>query len=243
MRTDIACLAAIAALCGAFFNAGFAAEGPQPVARWTLDEPSEPGVYVGTGKAEGKPMVAFGKALPCAAHFGGGVELGEGGGGLEAALSLSDIVAGEFTVMFWVMIGEDASGTGYGELVSFGGQRGCGIRTMQHLRIDVNMAGRWHFVATGNQPKNEWVQVAYVFDGARGTLHVNGTAVTSESPLESEIPAYGDKIGVGTVRFRPTGEEIPESEWPANSFIGQIDDLRIYDRVLTGEEIEAAAKP
>ena len=75
-------------------------------------------------------------------------------------------------------------------------------------------------------PLNTWTHLASTYDGATLRLFVNGTQVSSL--------ARSGAVNTSTGALRIGGNTI-WSEW----FQGEIDELRIYDRVLSAAEIQA----
>jgi hypothetical protein len=75
-----------------------------------------------------------------------------------------------------------------------------------------------------------WYHVAYTFDGSTHRLFVNAAAVGSGTEVSP--------IGAPTiVRFGSYGSMV------AQLYSGRLDDVRLYDRVLSAAEITALAKP
>lgn len=75
-----------------------------------------------------------------------------------------------------------------------------------------------------------WYHVAYTFDGTTHRLFVNAAAVNSSGePAPTGAP--------NIVRFGSYGSMFSQL------YSGRLDDVRLYDRVLTAAEITALAKP
>ena len=75
-----------------------------------------------------------------------------------------------------------------------------------------------------------WYHVAYTFDGSTHRLFVNAAEVGSNS----ETPPTGTPT---VVRFGSFGSAT------AQLYTGRLDDVRLYDRVLSAAELTALAKP
>ncbi|MFP4608674.1 MAG: LamG domain-containing protein, partial [Candidatus Aenigmatarchaeota archaeon] len=73
----------------------------------------------------------------------------------------------------------------------------------------------------GNVPLNDWAHVVCVYDQSDRIIYVNGNEDDREN------------IGSGTVDFPPIQLVHPGSQ----TFDGNIDDVRLYDRALTPSEI------
>ncbi|MBN2132286.1 MAG: hypothetical protein JW741_22485, partial [Sedimentisphaerales bacterium] len=102
------------------------------------------------------------------------------------------------------------------------------------LRIEVN--GGYNYGAT-SLIDNQWHHVAIVLedDGSADVLetvlYVDGAVEASAASADEPI----DTPATGVVR-------IGESPWHNRPWVGQIDDVRIYDRVLTEAEIKEAMR-
>jgi len=84
-------------------------------------------------------------------------------------------------------------------------------------------------VAFSVMPKNEWVHLAWTFDGSDLTLYVNG--VDEEGPKPFSIgPDVDAQVEIGYNSNRPTVSE--------RTFHGSLDEFRIYDHALTEDEIQ-----
>lgn len=90
--------------------------------------------------------------------------------------------------------------------------------------------------------KYEWNHVAAVFDGKGGSikLYLNGEVVGERSitPGTAIAPAEDEKLLVGK---NSHGESIAAGSW--QMFSGLMDELKLYDRVLTAEELAPGEAP
>ncbi len=73
---------------------------------------------------------------------------------------------------------------------------------------------------------NEWYHCVFTFDGSEGVLYINGNIVAS-----NDINLESSDLGSFII-----GRAFPEFNFD-NFFRGNIDDIRIYNRVLSEEEI------
>jgi hypothetical protein len=94
----------------------------------------------------------------------------------------------------------------------------------------------WYIGSGGNKcsaplAPGLWIHLAGIFDGETLRLYINGTlADETESPF-ANIPSDGSfQIG----RMRANGTDVPTPGFP-----GVIDDVRVYNRALTADEILA----
>ena len=82
-------------------------------------------------------------------------------------------------------------------------------------------------VSTSSLADGQWHHVAAVYDGARKFLFVDGVLEASK--------AYA-----GTIRTNDLPVQLGlNAEFPQGQYDGRLDDLRIYDRALSGDEVRA----
>ena len=90
--------------------------------------------------------------------------------------------------------------------------------------------------------KYVWNHVAAVFDGKNGSmkLYLNGECVAEKSVTPGTViaPAADQKLLVGK---NAHGESLAAGSW--QMFSGLMDELKLYDRVLTAEELAPQAAP
>jgi len=84
-------------------------------------------------------------------------------------------------------------------------------------------------VAFSVMPKNEWVHLAWTFDGSDLTLYVNGVDEVGPKPF-SIGPDVDAQVEIGYNSNRPSVSE--------RTFHGSLDEFRIYDHALTEAEIQ-----
>jgi hypothetical protein len=78
--------------------------------------------------------------------------------------------------------------------------------------------------------QNRWVHFAVVYDGQRSTCYADGVSVSSELRALDTSPTNPFQIGL--------------YGWPQYYFNGVIDDVRLFDKALTPEEVQAiVARP
>ncbi len=78
-------------------------------------------------------------------------------------------------------------------------------------------------------PKNEWVHLTITFDGTNATLYVNGVDEVGPKPF-SIGPDVDAQVEIGYNSNRP--------ELSERTFHGYLDEVRIYDKALTADEIQ-----
>ncbi|NJQ07088.1 LamG domain-containing protein [Streptomyces lonarensis] len=213
-----------------------------PVAVLPLDEAADsPTVATVSGHA---PAVHRGAVASGVDGYDGRAVRYDGRTGRTVAAAPAVDTAGTFSVSAWVRL-DKATATGDGVVVSQSGEHGAGLTLEYSRELD-----RWQFGrATADSPAAEeayatqparfvardgaWVHLAGVRDAVAGTLrlYVDGAAV-AETRHDSAWSATGPLvIGAGT------------ADGPTDThFAGEIDELRLHNRVLTAGEVAAAAR-
>lgn len=128
-----------------------------------------------------------------------------------------------------------------------------GTETVGKLKIHVDNGKTANVDAwLGNydltNPWNKWNQVAVSYDEATSTfkVYVNGSNIAT-----SAMPGYGpiawknvDKMVFGTVHFQTSPSltsGATKQDW-ASFLNGKLDEVRIYNRALTGDEVSALVR-
>jgi hypothetical protein len=155
---------------------------------------------------------------------------------LESSADL-DLGAGDFTLAAWIwkeLPGNRvilAKGNGFGSPSqwSWGWED-----PPQAANAAFRTSNSYYTTAEASIPIQEWLHVAFVRKGGKGTSYVNGVRSGDEHDLAPVGDLTNDKpLTVGRRAYEPS------PAW----FRGKIDDLRIYTRALTAEEIRALAVP
>src|SRR5262249_14584711 len=94
------------------------------------------------------------------------------------------------------------------------------------FNVSTNASGERDLAGPSALPLNTWSHLAGTYDGSTLRLYVNGAQVASK--------AYTGTIATSTGPLRIGGNSI----WN-EYFTGRIDEVRIYNRVLTATEIQA----
>ena len=113
-----------------------------------------------------------------------------------------------------ILMKEQPGGFAYALYVTSGNQAAGYIRTSEGVQ-------------GGNLPVNTWSHITTTYDGALIRVYVNGVQVASIAKTGS--------VGVTTGPLRIGGNSI----WNTEFFQGRIDAVRIYNRALSGTEIQA----
>jgi len=143
---------------------------------------------------------------------------------------------GQFTVALWAFW--DGTGTfqhfltksaGWGEDTMMFQFELWGAHTNATYTDRVGVSYIPESVPFSIMPKNEWVHLALTFDGTNAVIYLNG--VDEEGPKAFSIgPDVEAQVEIGYNSNRP---EISE-----RTFHGSLDEVRIYDKALTADEIQ-----
>lgn len=142
----------------------------------------------------------------------------------EPELSLNEAA----TISCWVKIASfNPNGS---TLVRKDGNIGFNILNYQspnRLAIEVFRDGRQYRGFAGSPPVGAWAMLTATWNGTNFGLFINGVAqVVAQDDFARVVPVYPITIG----------GSIP---WQGENFNGVIDDVRIYNRALSQEEITA----
>lgn len=142
----------------------------------------------------------------------------------EPALALNE----KFTISCWVKI--SAFNPNGSTLVRKDGDVGFNILNFEspnRLSIEAFRNGRQYRGFAGTPPLGEWCMLSATWDGTTFRIFVNGIAQTvAQDDLPRDLPIYPITIG----------GSIP---WPGETFNGIIDEVRIYNRALSTEDVGA----
>ena len=96
------------------------------------------------------------------------------------------------------------------------------------LRFAIKNGGGEQIVQTSQLAANQWVHVAVTLGSGTAKLYVNG-----------ELKATKSGITIKPSDFKPSVNYIGKSQWPDPLFSGMIDEFRVYNHVLSDDEIKA----
>jgi hypothetical protein len=215
----------------ALHTGAFGADDPNLVGWWTLDEGSGTTAFDSSGKGndatfQGNPQWVADGRLGGAVQFNGTTDY------LAAPDSDSlDIKGDRLTLAAWVKGNSWATSHIIRKIPDTGTGSIYFIRVQANvLRGDLATAAGT-VVVQGVTPvrAQEWIHVALVYDGAEGRIYLNG-AVDGRINLSGKIAESNNELRLGR------GE-------PAGYLNGSVDDVRIYNRALTVDEIKALNPP
>ncbi len=216
---------------------------PSLVGWWRLDEGSGTTAYDSSGN--GRHGTLTGDPEWVAGKIGGALQF-DGQGHERVLLGTFDVTGNAITIACWFkadnldtpgddprMVSKAIGGSNDQHWFMVSSSRQSGVKVLRfRLRTDGTTGEIKADTTTGTIELNEWIHVATTWDGATMRIHKNGVEVGSlaKGGTLSTNPAANVAIG-----NQPTvGDDRP--------FDGIIDDVRIYTRALTPEEIEEVMK-
>lgn len=145
--------------------------------------------------------------------------------------NFSNVISqGKFTVSFWVKLPEDNDlGEGFPHEIISCGEFDCIIYQKDSVGLRViSSYSRETFISAG---RNEWTHIVGTYDGSNIYLYKNGgvqsTVVFQVGPLSNNEPLI-----LSIAHSVEVGED-------SRYFKGNIDSIRIYNRVLTAAEVSS----
>ncbi len=206
------------------------------VARYAMDEGRGPtlvdasgnehdGVIYGTGIRWIESLPGLGKAM----QFPGTGSQHADAGNWDPSQG-----TGQLTVAFW-MKWNGPNGDYQGVVAKRTGWNDAGICWQVMINVDKYGLGlsRYNVYPTLGSyvpPVGQWQHVAYTFDGKTATSYVNGGPF--QSAAFSLGPAANTEVVIGAL-----------AKGGLEPFNGALDDVRLYNRVLTPAEVWALAEP
>jgi hypothetical protein len=221
-----------------------AKEPPGLVGRWTLDEVNAE--RTADASPNGVPGAVKGKAVAAPGRIGGGLELDGSTGHVELPKTeaLKKLQRGSYTLACWYRpeaapSGENSKDNGWaqGLVVKAGFHTGILLVAGNRFVIDHWLEAGGHAHATGNSTcgAGRYYHVAGVVDREVGEVrvYVDGKRDASKAFAKG---AAGRDFGSEPWRIGMAKPNAKEYRYAAK---GVIDDVRIYDRALTDDEVKA----
>jgi hypothetical protein len=159
----------------------------------------------------------------------------------HASLPIGNVVSSlnDFTIATWVKLDTTGSwrrifdfGTGTSANMFLTPQSGSGT-----VRFAITTSGGGSEVqinGTSALPTGAWTHVAVTKSGNTGTLYVNGAQVGQNTSM----PLNPSNLGNTNQNW------LGRSQYSGDSYLdGQIDDFRIYNRALSGSEVQNLSNP
>ena len=142
----------------------------------------------------------------------------------------------ELTIMAWVL---NQGQTTYGRIVDKNNPYMLYLQDDDSLELWFTPDSPWG-PTDAIVPKNTWTHAAATFDGDLIELYIDGepefTRDYSEPVLISENP-----LTIGNMTGGAVGNQVEGNN--DRPFFGAIDEVKVYNRVLSGAEIKAASGP
>jgi molybdenum-dependent DNA-binding transcriptional regulator ModE len=163
--------------------------------------------------------------------------------GVDLGMGASSASGGVYTAMAWVnWNGTTSLGGGQGDHMIFGAEDGPGNNAMLHHGIrDEADGSHAHYGGWGNDLNNggivtpgEWTHLTFQYDGTDKVIFVNG---------EETLRGAGGTLGSETLPVIVGGHGRDAADPAGMSFNGAIDEVKVFDQVLTEEMIQAAMIP
>jgi hypothetical protein len=250
LKTGLACALALGALAASGADYATTLTGLNPIGYWRLNEPTQPvvptypmtnistagtalnGSYYGVPSLQA-PGAGAGDA---AASYSGNLQYSETP--YNTALNPS----GPFTVEFWANLTNASAGAKSGVVSRYITVAGGPTAQRGYLFFVNNGNTSWQFrVYNGSAATtitdtstviaaNTWYHVVGVYDGANISVYVNGVKTSTATGTVVYAPNTNSptRIGAGTTETAPS-----------LFFPGQLDNVAIYNAVLTDAKIQA----
>jgi len=190
---------------------------------WKLDESS--GTTASDETSNGNDGTVNGTADWVAARIDNGHEF-DGTNHIAVSDDASLDIKKNFTVAAWIKLADD---TGDQNAVQKGTNYGLWqIRSGGTPENAIKIGSTWHtydYTQSASWFKDEWHHVAFTYDGSTVRNYIDGQLDASYSQT-GDANTNGDSLGIGT--------NLP---WDDSGFDGVIDDVRVYDRVLSDDEL------
>ena len=141
-----------------------------------------------------------------------------------------DLSGGQFTQSVWIY--PENTGSGWNGIVGYqpaagSSQRypGIWVEDVDRIHVGFGDGTAWQSLSTGPAlSQSQWNHVVATFDGTDYKVYVDAVEVRSTSNLAGLTPHPTQQVNIGRIN---------------NQFDGLIDDVRIYTRALTQEDITA----
>ncbi|MCR9245969.1 MAG: tandem-95 repeat protein [bacterium] len=136
--------------------------------------------------------------------------------------------SGDFTVSAWM--NHDGSGSGWGSIYSSGAAEiWLGINESTGVvRINIGGTGDCYDTPPGTVNAGTWQHVTATWDGTNGAIYIDGVA---QSLTQSGTPHDPNSANAVIGGYAPM-------PW-TNNFSGMLDDIQVYNGVLSGSEVAA----
>ena len=196
------------------------------VGYWKFDEPSIAGTYADSS-GNGNTGTADGNASTTAGKFGNASVFDGSGDDIVASDDL--LGTGAITICAWAKVDTMSNGIGYGitgnGVTLFDYHQSGGVR---YLVFSSDFCNEECLTSDGNDILlNTWQHVCAVRDeNSRATLYIDGVISGEKDRYSGDPYTYGFSTAIGAIR-----------DDPISPFDGQLDEVRIYNRALSADEV------
>lgn len=236
----LAFLIGVAAMASSFFaSPAIQAQSVQPVAKWSFEEANGTTARNSVNGANDQIQGFFLRVPGVSGHAlrfdGDTTSIMEPAATVPHLLNAFSIDAWIVVNTYpwnWVPIVDQRNGEQAGYLF--------GIDSFGHLGLQVAVNGQWYTVSSTVQlPLKKWSHVAATFNSTHGlSIYIDGK-LAGQLPVRGTIvPADNQSLIIGRVREAILPAQWIHPKYPVwYSFDGIIDELEIYDRALSANEI------
>lgn len=193
---------------------------------WKLDENSGDIAYDSSGEGNDGTLTS--------ANFSSNSTLGK----INTALAFDGVndrvsagssnfgMAKNFTLMAWAFDSDSDTGNIISNGSPWDYRMFISSSNKLYAQVSLNDTSSGYFISNATLPSEEWAHLAFTFDGSTIKIYINGSLDKSSSHIGEVQTPNNNTVYLGTYG---SGEY----------FQGNIDDARIYNRVLTSSEIQA----
>ena len=222
-------------------SGAFAQEGG-PVARWSFDNTTGPVVRDAASGTEDKVEGFYqyvagvsGNGLRFDGYTTGVVRKAENAPKLHGSFSVEGWIALDTYPWNWVPVVDQEKDQQSGYFF--------GVDALGHVGLQVDVDGIWYSVTSTDQiPLKKWAQITGTYEENRGlAIYLDGREVGRLDVRGALLPAEMQDLVIGRVREPlPPFPSFAINPWyPVwYSLDGILDEVAIYDRSLSGEEVQ-----
>lgn len=199
---------------------------PDLLVHWAFEEGSGQTVEDLSGNGHAGTMA--GKAARVAGKSGGGLDFQGGDGAVTTPDKPALRLTGDLTIAFWVKKSAAAGdwqrmvGKGDERIRNYGVWTGGGGNKVLWQQYNQEAVGILQVTSAKDLPVGQWAHVAVTMEGSKGTVYIDGAK-----------DAEGARTGTPGVGAFPLTLATSNHQ----ALVGSLDDVRIYKRALTAEEI------
>lgn len=198
------------------------------VGHWSFDEGSGADVADASSSGNGGTLIGQGTRW-IKGRVGGALQFDGKGGYVSCGLSRIPNPSQAQTLSFWYRIDHVPTKDEILISITNDAQKSGLEASLRHGKFMISAWGGGELVGAPLPAMNEWHHYAYTFDGTTHVLHVDGKETDRARMAASTHPPSRLQFGRWTGGLNP--------------FNGGLDEVRLYSRVLSAQEISALASP